>query len=143
MFHSFLTVDSKQDDVTSAATCKHIIKLLKQRKIMSSKLSTLWENTDGRAENYRCATSLFLLSILSQDFYLIIDHGVSAPGNFRDVVDGLNATEKRFIFQSISTVQLLGAKGYYTQILMHSATYMGTTGQLLCFHCGNGNLPLR
>ena len=101
------------------------------------------ENTDGCAEHYICATALCLMSILSQTFSVIIDHSISAPEHGRKVLDGLNATEKRFIFQSISTVQLLGAKGYYTQILMHSATYMGTTGQLLCFHCGNGNLPLR
>ena len=73
---------------------KHIIELLKQRNILSSELSTLWENTDGCAEHYRCATALHLMSMLSQSFSVIIDRGISAPGHRREVIDDLNSVEK-------------------------------------------------
>ena len=49
---------------------------------------------------------IFLFSMLSQSYYVIIDHGVNAPEYGREVVDGLNATEKN-IFQSMETVKLL------------------------------------
>ena len=38
------------------------------------------------------------------------------------MVDGLNTTDKKNIFHLMSTVQVTGAKGYDTHILMHSAT---------------------
>ena len=54
------------------------------------------------------------MSILSQAFYVIIDHGISATGYGRELLDGLNAIEKMFFFQLISTVQLPGAKSHDT-----------------------------
>ena len=60
--------------------------------------------------------------MLSQYFYVIIGHGMSAPGHGREVFDGLNATRKRFLFQLISTVTLPGAKMYDTQMVMHHET---------------------
>ena len=58
--------------------------------------------------------------MLSLDFSIIIDRGISSPGHGREVVDGLSAIEKRFIFQLMSTVQLLGAKHYDTHMVMHT-----------------------
>ena len=49
------------------------------------------------------------MSMLSQIFSVIIDPSVSAPGHGREVVDGLNITYIRFLFQLMSTVQLPGA----------------------------------
>ena len=63
-----------------------------------------------------------MMSMLSQSFSVIIDRGISAPGHVREVVDGLNAIDKRFLFQLISIVQLPGAQGYDTQMVMHTGT---------------------
>ena len=106
--------DRKQDDATTIAHSKHIIELLKQHNILSSELSTLWENTDGCAEHYRCDTAFYLMSILSQAFSVIIDRGISAPRHRIEVFDEL---------QLIPTVQLPGAKGYHTQVIMHTGTH--------------------
>ena len=48
--------------------------------------------------------------MMSQPFNVIIDRGVIAPVNDREVVDVPNKTKKRFLFQLMSTVQLLVAK---------------------------------
>ena len=50
--------------------------------------------------------------MLSKYFYVIIDHGISEPGHGIEVVDGLNATATSFLFQLITTVKFMGAKGY-------------------------------
>ena len=63
-------------------------------KILTTSLSTIWENTDGCAEQYRCASSLYLMSVMSQCYYIIIDQGISAPGHGKEVRDGLNAVDK-------------------------------------------------
>ena len=59
---------------------------------------------------------------LSQCYSVIIDRGISAPGYGKYVVDGLNSIYKRYIYQLISNVQLLGSKTFYSYILMHSCT---------------------
>ena len=89
VFNYFLSDDIKQD----AAHRKKIIELIKQQKIMSAKLRTPWENTDGFSEHYTCVTGLFLFSMLSQAFYLMNDHVVSEPGHVREYFSGLNTID--------------------------------------------------
>ena len=60
--------------------------------------------------------------MLSQALSVIIEHGISSSGHGREVVDVLNATGKSFLFQLMSTVQLPGAKGYGTHMVMHTGT---------------------
>ena len=121
-FHSFLHDQSKQYSATTAAHRKRIMDMLKRINFMGFGLSTVWDNTYGRADHYRCATSLYLLSILSPSFNIIIYHGISAPGQRREVIYGLNTTYKRFIFYLIATVQLPGSKWFDTKIEFHTAT---------------------
>ena len=96
------------------AHSKHTIELLKQRNIMSNALSTIWENIDGFDEHNRCATALYLMSMLSQAVSVNIDCNISASLNGIEVLDGLNNINKRFLFQLMSTVKLPGVRGYDT-----------------------------
>ena len=57
MFNYFLPDDIKQYAANTTAHSNRLIELLKNKKLMSE-LSTIWENTDGCAYQYRCATSL-------------------------------------------------------------------------------------
>ena len=81
---------------------------------MSNMLITIWENTDGCAEYYRCVIALYLMSMLSQALFGNIDRVISVSGHGRELVDGLNFVGKRFLPQLMATVQLPGAKNYYT-----------------------------
>ena len=87
-----------------------------------STLSTIWENTDSCAEQYRCASALCLISVLSQHHSIIFDWGISAPGYGKEVVDDLHDIDNRYIYQLMSTVQLPGSKKFDSQILIHSCT---------------------
>ena len=42
-----------------------------------------------------------------QYYSFIIDRGISAPGHDKEVVDGLYAVDKCYIYQLISNVQLV------------------------------------
>ena len=90
--------------------------------MLTSVLSTIWENTDGCVEQYICASSLYLMSVMSQCYPVIFDQGISVPGHGKEVVDGGNAIEKRLIYQLMSNVQLPGSKNIYSQTLMHYCT---------------------
>ena len=59
---------------------------------------TIWENTYEWNNQYRCATVLYLLSILSHAYNFAIDRDVGSPGHDKGVIDGLNATDRMFIY---------------------------------------------
>ena len=58
-------------------------------------MSTKLGNTDGYAEQYCCATAVYLLSMLAHSYNIIIYCGVGAPGHGREVFYGLNTTNKK------------------------------------------------
>ena len=88
--------DRKKDTATTTVHRKSTIDFLKQLNILSDDLSILWEDIDCCYDKYRCATVLYLMTMLSHSFSDIIDRGISAPGHGREVVDCLNATNNRF-----------------------------------------------
>ena len=108
MFHYFLSNDRKQDAATTTSHSKRWISFLKNKQVLTKPLSKIWENTDSYAEQYICASALYLMSVMSQTYSIIIDRGISATGNGKEVADGLNAVDKRYIYQLMSRVQLPG-----------------------------------
>ena len=62
------------------------------------------------------------MSVLSQFNSIIIDRGISAPGNDTEVVNGINVIDKRYIYQLMCNVQLPVSKKIYSNILMHYCT---------------------
>ena len=112
MFRSFFFVDSKQYSATTTAHSKFLIELLKEKKLLTSTLSTIWGNIYGCEEQYRCASALYLMSFLSQCHSIIIDLDISAPGHGKEFVDGINVIYKRYIYQLMSNVQLTGSKTF-------------------------------
>ena len=51
-----------------------------------------------------------------------MDCGISAPGHGKEVVDGLNAVDNRYIYQMMSKVQLPGSIRFDSQIKIHTGT---------------------
>ena len=58
VFHSFLSENSKHDADINNAHSKGLISLLKEKKVLTTSLSPIWENTDGCAKQYRCASAI-------------------------------------------------------------------------------------
>ena len=77
---------------------------------------------DGCAEQYICASALYLMSAMLQCYSIIIDQGISEPGHGKEVVDGINDVDKRYIYQLIYTVQLPVSIKFYLPIKMHTGT---------------------
>ena len=122
VFHSFLSDDSKHDADTTTAHIKRLISLIKYKTKLTTALSTIWENTYGCTKQYRCAYVLYIMSVMSPCYFIIIDQGISAPGNGKEVVDELNAIDKRYIYQLMSTVQLTGSNRFDEQMQIHTGT---------------------
>ena len=60
------------------------------------------------------------MSVMYQCNYIIIDRGISAPGNDKEVVQGLNAVDKRYIYKLMSNVQLPGSKIFDSQMKINT-----------------------
>ena len=120
VFHSFLSEDRKQYATTTTAHSKCLISLLKDKKVLTKPLSTIYGNTDGCAEQYRCTSALYLMSVMSQYYSIIIDRGISGPGQCKEVVDGLNSVDKRYICQLMYNIQLPGSNIIDSQMQMYT-----------------------
>ena len=77
---------------------------------MTSLLRSLWGKNDGCAEQYICASELFLLSVMSQSYSAITYWGISAPGHVKELVYGINEIDKRYKYQIVYNIQLPGLK---------------------------------
>ena len=122
LFNYFLYDDIKQYAATTAEQSKRIIELLQNRTVLFSDTITIWENTDGRADQYRSATALYLLSMLAHTYNIIIDSGVGASGHGIKVVDGLNANDRQFLSMLMKTVQLPDAADYDSHMEIYTST---------------------
>ena len=58
VFYYFLSDDIEQYAATTNVHSKLLIELLKFKKVLTSTLSKIYENTDGCAEQYICASAL-------------------------------------------------------------------------------------
>ena len=57
---------------------------------------------------------------MSQCYSIIIGPGISATGHGKEVVDGLNAVDKRYIYQLMYTVQLPGSNRFDSQMKIYT-----------------------
>ena len=57
----------------------------------------MWDQTDGCAKHYRCSIAYYLISYLSKSYQMFLDRAVDTPGHGKDVVDGFNAVQKRYL----------------------------------------------
>ena len=60
------------------------------------------------------------MSVMYQCYSIIIDRGINAPRHGKYVLDGLNAVDRRYIYQLMSTVQLTGSKIFDSQMKIHT-----------------------
>ena len=92
-FNSYISDDKEQDACDSHAHMLYILKYIFESVILVSGMSTVWEVTDGCAKKYRCALDIYLMTVLSSSYGIIMARAINAPGHRNNVVDGINATE--------------------------------------------------
>ena len=58
---------------------------------------TILDQTYGCVKQYRCSIAYYLMSFLSKSYQIVLDRRVDTPGHGKDVVDGFNAVQKRYL----------------------------------------------
>ena len=99
-FYSILSTNKTQDGQVVYANTKMILEDLKDEledgsdfDVQSAKLE-LHEDTDGCAEQYRSATSLYMLSKLAFENDLVYCRAIDAEGHGKKSIDGLSGNDK-------------------------------------------------
>ena len=59
--------------------------------------SILYDETNGYGKKYRCGTAIHLLKVLASQKGIVNNRAIGATVHGKDKVDGLNATDKRFL----------------------------------------------
>jgi hypothetical protein len=77
-FYSFLKDSKIQNAATTDKHMDRLIKLLKKKNVLKDRL---YETTDGCGAQYRLATALWFLSLLSAKHNIVIDRSYGAPGH--------------------------------------------------------------
>ena len=72
-------------------------------------MSTVWENTYGCANKYRCDLAVYLMTMLSSSYGIIIYCSMNAPGHGKNDVDGINATVKWYFNGGMELIGKLGS----------------------------------
>ena len=67
-------------------------------------MSTVWEEKYGCAKKYRCALDIYLMTVLSYSYGIIMDRAINATGHGSNVVDGLNKTGKNDLKEQMELI---------------------------------------
>ena len=57
----------------------------------------MWDQTYGCAKQYIFSIAYYLMYFLSKLYQIVLDKDVDKPGHGKDVVDGFNAVQKRYL----------------------------------------------
>jgi hypothetical protein len=118
-FHSHFSNKSRQDAITTTAQMIILINHLFEDGVLG-KNGMMLDVTDGWAKQYRCATAIHLLSMLSVKYGITIDRQVGAPGHGKDIINGINAVNKNYISKSFCKTNMPEANNATNRILAES-----------------------
>ena len=72
--------------------------------ISMSSMSTVWEDADGCANQYRYALAIYLMNVLSSSYEIIMFREINASGHGNNVLYVINATEKCYLKEQIELI---------------------------------------
>ena len=96
-FHSHFSVDIRQDMPTTNA---HIMNMIDNMNLNNQEISrcTVWEATDECYNQYCFSVTIYFLSYVSFKHSITIDRMVSTSGHGKNIVDSINACDKRYLY---------------------------------------------
>ena len=68
-----------------------------ESSILMSGMSIVWEDTGGWFKKYRFDLAIYLITVLSYSYGIIMNFSINAPGHGKNDVDGLSPTERKYL----------------------------------------------
>ena len=97
-FHSFLSDDKQQMAATVDNHMSKLIECLKNQQVLKDG-GRILGSTDGCAKQYKCATAIHFMSLLSYKENVVIDRAIGTPGHGKCEVDAINGVDKNRIYR--------------------------------------------
>jgi hypothetical protein len=134
-FHSHFLDCSRQDCSTTHEHMSVLFNGLMEKGILRWRYTVYnaTDATDGCGKQYRSATTLFLLSLIATEFDLTFDRAIGAPGHGKDIVDGLNVTDKMSLQKQMCMIGTPESND--TQKRMEAHSMMETASLSLAEEC--------
>ena len=85
--HSYISDDNKHYACDSYAHMFHLLKTFLELGIFITGMSTVWEDINVCSKQYMCALAIYLFTVLSSPYSIIMDRANNAPGHGNNVVD--------------------------------------------------------
>ena len=108
-FHSYISDENEKDAFGSHF---HIIHLFKTNLLpLFSIMSEVWKYNDSCSKQCRCALDIYLMTVLSYLYGIIMDRSMNAPVHRNNVVGGINANYKLHVKSEMETLGKLESNG--------------------------------
>ena len=88
----------------------HLLVNVLESGILVPGMLIVWGDTNGCSKQYRCALDIYLITVLSSSYGIIMDRKINSPGHMKYVVDGINAMDKCYLEEEIELINKLGSK---------------------------------
>ena len=96
-YYAHFSDDAKQHASTCYENLRKELNLMKKLGVLVENQTVILDHTDGCCAQYRSASAICLLSMLSNFFLVPINRMIHAPSHGKGKVDGLGAVTKRFL----------------------------------------------
>ena len=118
-FHSHFSVVIRQDMPTTNA---HIMNMIDNMNLNNQEISrcTVWEATDECYNQYCFSVTIYFLSYVSFKHSITIDRMVSTSGHGKNIVDSINACDKRYLKGNMCTIGTPEVDDYSKRMTAHS-----------------------
>ena len=100
-FHSYMSDDATQNSATVYSHMTKHLKFLVEQNLLS-KGGRILSSTDGAAKQYKSATSIYFMSMLSQSFEVVVDRAIACPGHGKNEVVCFRIS--KFVFNLFHTI---------------------------------------
>ena len=98
--HLYIIDENEQYSYDSNAHMVNLFKKYIDFGLLVSGLSIVWKDTCGYTKQYKCDLTIYLMTLFSYLYGIIMNHEINAPVNVKNVVGGINATNKRYLKDS-------------------------------------------
>ena len=123
--------------VTHMLIC-FIYKKILESVILVSGMSKLLGDTNGFSKQYTRALDIYLMTLLSYLYGIIMYRTINSPGNGKIVVDGINATDKFYLKEKMELIGKLLIKDISNIGMLPSASkYVSIKFSYQCIHILN------
>ena len=107
-FHSYISDENERYACDPHAHMFHLL-IFVQSVILLYGMSKLKEGNDGCSNKYMRALAIYLMTVLSSSYGIIMDSEINAPGHGNIFVDGLNAMDTFYLKEQMELISKLAS----------------------------------